>query len=87
MTLITTSNTTIVRNPAAETAAAVKAPEIADAIDRVAKTSMIMRSITTPRGVLTTSIIEPERPELPPLGNVYLPSQKTLKGCWKGKSG
>lgn len=66
----------MVSKPAALTAAAVKLPEIADAIDNPARTSMIIRSITTPNGVLMTSMIEPDIES----GNVYLPSQEKDRG-------
>jgi hypothetical protein len=51
--------------PAAETAAAVRVPEIADAIDKPAKINVITRTRTTPKGVLTISTIEPAVLPLP----------------------
>lgn len=72
-TLTTTRSTTTTSNPAELTAAAVKAPEIAEAILKPARTSMIMNRIIIPRGVLIMSImLEVVLPD----GNLHQPSQE-----------
>lgn len=47
-------------NPADPTAAAVSSPEMAEAIVKPERTSMMMKSMIIPRGVLIMLIIVPE---------------------------
>jgi hypothetical protein len=62
----------ITMKPAPETAAAVSCPLIAEATERPAKTRRIINIMTTPRGVFTAEMIEPERP--PPLDILMITS-------------
>jgi hypothetical protein len=58
MTFTTTRSTITTTRPALETAAAVKLPDIAEAIVRPASTSIMINRTTIPRGVLMIAIIE-----------------------------
>lgn len=77
-TPITTRSTINVNSPALETAAAVSCPEIAEATESPARTSIIMNKTMMPRGVLMMLMIEPvaELGPDPPLPNVNQPSQE-----------
>jgi hypothetical protein len=73
MSAITSSRTINVSNPAEDTAAAVSCPEIAEAMESPARTSMITNRIIIPRGVFMMFMIVPVVPDAP-LPNVLLPS-------------
>jgi len=59
-TEITVRSTMITISPAEETAAAVRSPEIAEAILSPARTIRMIKSTTIPRGVLIMLMMEPE---------------------------
>jgi hypothetical protein len=66
------SNTMITISPALDTAAAVREPEMAEAIVNDASTNMISRRTTIPSGVLIMLIIELP-PELLPISVLTVP--------------
>lgn len=66
--------------PAAETAAAVSDPEIAEAMLRPARTRHMTSIKTTPIGVLIALIMVPLNPLLPPLPKVFMPPSERKAG-------